>query len=252
MWGDTGQCSRSALPQLQQCHVLVTSIVSDCRCWKSLLLCCTQLVATAGLHAAVRAHACDLRCTCLQTLDFTITAAAPNELPLLLSKLLSAGIPVTFINLTSFQDNVPNYTVIDQVGMFGITNEVHLSSRSAGSQTCLSCLPLQLTAQAAWCTAFQGLTPATLNSCQVANLERPRPPCCCHLRSDVKVPKPCWVSVSAFLFNRFQQSTSALPYSELLGQLPCFCLFCPASPPCVPLQYATYAAGRSASPATVK
>ena len=98
---------------------------------------CTRSVATGVLHAVVRGHACDLRCICLQTLDFTITAAAPNELPLLLSKLLSAGIPVTSINLTSFQDNVPNYTVIDQVGMFGITNEIYLSSRSAGSQTCV-------------------------------------------------------------------------------------------------------------------
>lgn len=107
-------------------------------------------MAAADLHAAVCGHACDLRCTCLQTLDFTITAAAPNELPLLLSKLVSAGVPVTSINLTSFQDNVPNYTVIDQVGMVGTINEVHSSSWKAGSQTCLSCLPLRLTAQAAY------------------------------------------------------------------------------------------------------
>ena len=80
-------------------------------------------MATADLHAAHRRHAGDLGCWCLQTLDFTITAAAPNELPLLLSKLVSAGIPATSINLTSFQDNVPNYTVIDQVGMGGISDQ---------------------------------------------------------------------------------------------------------------------------------
>eukprot|EP00891_Asterochloris_glomerata_P004533 jgi/Astpho2/4533/Aster-00122 len=67
-----------------------------------------------------------------QTLDFTITAAAPNELPLLLSKLVSAGVPVTSINLTSFQDNVPNYTVIDQYATYAAERSVLATVKSAG------------------------------------------------------------------------------------------------------------------------